>query len=89
MSKMSMLHAELSEQASDLGFETLGDALANGYEVDYENAKLIGPQEMAHEAWLKERDEVLGDLMNLMTHQAFDHAIIERAYRFIKEQCYD
>lgn len=66
MSKMSELHAELSEQANELGFESLDEALANGYEVDYEEKQLVNPyvlvdkaQEEAHEAWLKKRDEVL------------------------------
>lgn len=33
MSKMSQLHAELSEQASELGFESIEQAEANGYIV--------------------------------------------------------
>ena len=41
MSKMSQLHAELSEQAYELGFESLGEAEQAGYGVDWEHAKLI------------------------------------------------
>lgn len=41
MSKMSQLHAELSEQASQLGFHSIEEAEINGYEVDYENATLV------------------------------------------------
>lgn len=66
MSKMSQLHAELSEQAIELGFESLEEALANGYEVDYDEKELVNPyvlsdkaHEEAHEAWAKERDELL------------------------------
>ncbi len=59
MSKISQLHAELSEQASELGFESLGEAEQAGYEVDWSTGKLIEPQELAHEAWLKEKHEVL------------------------------
>lgn len=62
MSKMSQLHAELSEQAAELGFESIGEAEQAGYGVDWENAKLIkieDEQEKAHQAWLKEREEVL------------------------------
>lgn len=94
-SKMSQLHAELSEQACELGFESLDEALASGYEVDYDEGKLVNPyvldkeQDEAHEAWLKEQEIVLGDLMNLMVHKVYDHDIIERAYKFIKEQCHD
>ena len=34
MSKMSQLHAELTEQAAELGFESFEQAEANGYYVD-------------------------------------------------------
>lgn len=92
MSKMSQLHAELSEQTAELGFESLGEAEQAGYGVDWENGRLIkaeDEQEKAHEAWLKEQQIVLGDLMNLMVHKVYDHDIIERAYKFVKEQCHD
>lgn len=65
MSKLSQLHVELSEQASELGFESLGEAEQAGYGVDYQNAKLIPPEEIAHESWLKEREEVLGELISV------------------------
>lgn len=92
MSKLSQLHAELSEQAAELGFESLGEAEQAGYGVDWENAKLIkveDEQEKAHEAWLKERDEVLGGLINLMVHSVYDYDTVIKAYNFIKEQCHD
>ena len=75
MSKMSQLHAELSEQAAELGFESIEEAEANGYGIDYKNQKLFIPKpdpkldeaieealQEAHEEWLKERDEVIRDL---------------------------
>lgn len=65
MSKLSQLHAELSEQAAELGFESIGEAEQAGYGVDWENAKLIlveDQQEQAHQAWLKERDSLLNKL---------------------------
>ena len=67
MSKISQLHAELTEQAYDLGFESIEDAERNGYEVDYLNAKLYKPdeQEQAHEAWLKEKEKVLNEQKEL------------------------
>ena len=40
MSKMSELHAELEEQATELGYENLEDA-SKDYRVDYINKKLI------------------------------------------------
>lgn len=38
---MSQLHAELSEQAYDLGFKSIEEAEANGYIVDYEKQRLV------------------------------------------------
>lgn len=37
MSKMSQIHMDLSEQASELGFESIEQAEANGYEVKFED----------------------------------------------------
>ena len=59
MSKLGRVNLELQEQANELGFSTVQEALDNGYEVDYENETLKAPQEAAHKAWLKEKDEVL------------------------------
>lgn len=94
MSKMSQLHAMLTQQAAELGFMSIEEAEANGYEVDYDKQELVPTDneselDKAHEAWLKEQEIVLGDLMNLMVHKVYDHDIIERAYKFIKEQCHD
>lgn len=75
MSKMSQLHAELSEQAYELGFESLGEAEQAGYGVDWENAKLIkveDEQEKAHEAWLEERDRVLDNLAQIRNEMLRD-----------------
>lgn len=94
MSKMSQLHAELSQQAAELGFESIQDAEDHGYEVisDGKWAKLVKSEtdeEEAHKAWLKERDEVLGGLVNLMVHSVYDYDTVIKAYNFIKEQCHD
>lgn len=62
---MSQLHAELSEQASELGFESLGEAEQAGYGVDWENAKLLPPEEAAHQAQLAERDKIVEELITL------------------------
>ena len=71
MSKMSMIHAELMEQCARLGFQDLGEAEQAGYGVDWQNAKLIkveDEQDKAHEAWLKEKNKVLGDLDLIVLH---------------------
>ena len=79
MSKMSQLHAELTEQANDLGFESIEQAQANGCEVDYLHGVLLPSQEMAHKAWLEERTEVLAELGRL--HEG----LIERGYDALAE----
>lgn len=87
MSKMSQLHAELTAQASELGFESLEEAERAGYEVDWGKQRLIPPEDAIHYDWLKERDEVLGGLVNLMVHSVYDYDIVIKAYNFIKERC--
>lgn len=86
MSKMSQLHAELSEQASELGFETIQDAVNSGYIVDYEKGKLVKrglgysetveylakEQQKAHEAWLKEKACALEGLEDLRKRIPYD-----------------
>lgn len=95
MSKMSNIHLELTEQANELGFESIEEAKANGYVIRYSGQEaFLVPNidkelEKAHEAWLKERDEVLGGLVNLMVHSVYDYDTVIKAYNFIKEQCHD
>lgn len=95
MSKLSQLYAELSEQAAELGFESLGEAEQAGYGVDWENSKLIKTEdelEKAHEAWLEEKQQVLNDL-DIVAHSdsvPFEHKeIVKQAIEFIREQCHD
>ena len=63
MSKMSELHRELSEQASELGFESIEQAEANGYTIDYTESRLVkhGCCEMAR-AYASRREEILDKL---------------------------
>lgn len=102
MSKMSQLAMELEEQATELGFESLEQAQDNGYEVisDGKFAKLVkseSEEDKAHEAWLKERDEVLSiiesikeDIVELNNgdnkHVAIDE--LNRVIDFV-EGCHD
>lgn len=65
MSKMSQLHAELSEQASSLGYQSIEEAEANGYRIDYEKGVLVDGRELAHNDWLKRKEVVLNDLESL------------------------
>lgn len=67
MSKMSQLYTELSEQANELGYETLEQAQADGYTINYAESKLVKyeccdlakEQEKAHEAWEAEKQQVV------------------------------
>ena len=108
MSKMDQLHLTLDEQAVELGFEGLGEALMKGYDVDYEKGKLVRrglgysetveylakEQEKAHEAWLKERDD-LCERLRVAVHrrrtlQDYNLAnLMAEAHDFIKEWCHE
>lgn len=66
MSKMSQLHAELTEQAYDLGFSSIEEAEANGYEIDYDRSMLVDGRELAHEAWIKEKETLLAEAGELL-----------------------
>lgn len=89
---------QLQECAEELGFSTIYEALDAGYhEVQdlvtgtftLEKIDDLVEQNKAHEAWLKERDEVLGGLLNLMVHNVYDYDTVIKAYNFIKERCHD
>lgn len=91
-SKMSQLHAELTEQAYDLGFGSIEEAEANGYEVDYNRRMLVDGRELAHEDWSRERKEVLEKLSELHSNYVegdykikSERQIIEHAIEFIKK----
>jgi len=86
MSKMSQLHAELSEQAYDMGYESLGEAEQMGCEVDWENQKLIPPEEAAHNSILRERDEIIADLKKLVTRSEYDRRTKTRAVEFLRTE---
>lgn len=108
MSKMADIAQQLDEQCVDYGFASYTEALEQGftYEVDKQGvAKLMPPSdglEMAHKAWLKERDEVVAGLNSLIEAEEFqkkmlgddyidagEMEILTHAVRFIKEQCHD
>lgn len=85
MSKMSQLHAELSEQAYELGFESLDEAAQAGYGLDWEKHKLLSPEELAHKAWVEERDLIIKRLRVISTRSKYDRDTVEMAIDFIKK----
>lgn len=65
MSKIGNLNLELQEQANELGYSTVQEALDNGYTITYNETGqwlISDGQEEAHEAWLEEKRQVLADL---------------------------
>lgn len=88
MSKMSQLHAELSQQAYELGFESLDQAIESGeYEVVSTGnwAKLVptkDEQEKAHDDWLKRKEGILLDLETLKNNV---NTTLDRAIDFVKK----
>lgn len=65
MSKMADIAQQLDEQCADYGFTSYTEALEQGftYEVAEDGTATLTPPsnglEMAHEAWLKEREHAL------------------------------
>lgn len=94
MSKIDNYNMELEEefrdQLNELGFESLQDALNAGWEVyGGELVKQKDELTKAHEAWLKEKEEILTEMQNsakvLERHNYFhEQEIIERAIKFIE-----
>lgn len=93
MSKMSQLNAILTEQAYELGYESLEQALNDGWVVDYENQKLTNndkEQEEAHKAWLKEKEECIRKLeLTLENVDLDDVDHVQDAINFLKGVKYD
>lgn len=103
MSKMSEIAMELDDQAVELGFESYEEAIAKGYEVDYEERKLVNPyvldreQNEAHEAWLEEKDRMLSILKGVQSDIAEwldnkDHPDIKglgEVITFMEDYCHD
>lgn len=96
MSKMSQLNAELSEQAYELGFDSIDGAIAAGYSVDYQEGKLVKydccdmaeEMEKAHAALLEEKKDVIGSLRFVLGGYKLavgDVRDIEHAIKFIEE----
>ena len=98
MSRMGNYNLQLQEQAEELGFSTTQEALDNGYhvvedlvtgEATLKELSVDEQYELAHEAWLKEKEEVLFDLKALkkeMDYIGMNEWIesVENAIKFIE-----
>lgn len=68
-SKIGSYNLALEEQATELGFESLSQALEAGCVTggDCDQPRLIEPLTAAHEAWEKEKKEALDAINHLKT----------------------
>lgn len=72
MSDIGKVNLDLQEQANELGFSTVQEAVDNGYAIVYDvdnEAKLMKNEDwqhlQAHNAWLIERETILNGLRML------------------------
>lgn len=91
---MSQIAMELDQKATELGFQSLQEALDAGCVVEYGsdgNSELVEPLVAAHRAWEKEKEEVRVGLAmvadNLPAGSEVQQAV-ERAIKFV-ESCHE
>lgn len=80
MSKMSQLHAELVEHASELGFETLLEAEQAGFVPDYSTGKLVKQDYNIDKAYESRREEILNKLDGVIAYMRGTDGSDEGAY---------
>lgn len=95
MSKMSQLHAELTEQANTLGFESIEEAEADGYTIDYTERRLVKHEccdmakerEQAHLAYIAEKEDLLERADKVWKDPTYDQLIdlVNELVCFIKK----
>ena len=66
MSKMGDLNLKLQEEVNELGYESVQEAIADGWDSAeyYSTSKKIDEQAEAHKAWLEEKKTVIAGLKN-------------------------
>lgn len=93
MSKIGEHYLKLQEKVNELGYDTVEEAIADGWDsAEYFSSFRNHDEQLeAHKAWVKERDILLGDLFNLWLGYAAsgksdttEADIILRARDFIK-----
>lgn len=97
MSKIGQYNLELTEKVNELGYDTVEEAIADGWDsnefyASYHEEVRDAEQDKAHEAWLREKAEVIGDLNNMLAGLAAagksdttEFGIIQHAIKFINE----
>lgn len=70
MSKISNFNIEMTEKVNELGYDTVEEAIADGWDsnefyMSYMK-NVIDEREEAHRAWLEEREEVISGLKRML-----------------------
>lgn len=99
MSKIGAYNLQLQEQANELGFETVQEALDAGYEICEMQMRCVPAacdpilvkgtelQEQAHNEWLREKEKVIEELTEVgafLTAHNERPERVDRAIEFIK-----
>lgn len=94
MSEIGKINLDLQEQANELGYSTVQEAIDAGYVVLYikpDIVKLVPKEEYelheAHKAWLHEKETVINKLEMLIqdTESQIYKEVLREAIDFIKE----
>lgn len=94
MSKIGNYALEIQEQANELGFGTIQQALDAGYEVIEDTLVKVDEETKAHQAWLKEKEDLLIRLEDLRSafnpeENPYSSATLDKAINFIKGVHYE
>lgn len=87
MSKIGRVNLELQEEANELGYGTVQEAIADGWEANEVAATLTKKDELeeAHKAWLKEKEEVIKGLVDCYKHlHGFPPEVYDKILRAIE-----
>lgn len=93
MSEIGKINLDLQEQANELGYSTVQEAIDAGYVVLYikpDTVKLVPKEEYelreAHRAWLHEKETVINKLEMLIqdTKSQIHKEVLREAIGFIK-----
>lgn len=90
MSKMSQLHADLTEQANELGFASIEEAEQAGYGIDLIEGRILEPEEAAHKAHLIYKQTLIDGLKDVLTlcnviESSEAYRIVNEAIKYIQE----
>ena len=90
MSKIGQYNIEMTEYVNELGYETVEEAIADGWDSAefYESYRKQTEDEQtkAHEAWLKEREEVIKGLERMIDLWKGNYTDYELSYALYQYQ---